>query len=303
MSCLAITIGLCCVSTLTSADISIPRLIEIDRLTELVRDRTKFDIVISSAINRQAAIIQLPILSNDTNLWIAYTQALADQEIAVVLASEAGEEPSYRVVPLRDAAKASVIIDVAYLTKMMYPPGYVSVTLPLRFLGIEAATSVATPVVGASGAIRPLGAGQPTLVISGLFSAVQAAIRLLTSLDAPDSQPVVRSIVPTHASPQRAQATVSAAWASMQKLGAVTGQADILISADGSALLLVGHPTAVTQMERLVASVDVSEPLKTETYRPQRYPIAEVANLIEQVLGTGAMIKLVKIYRSQIWVP
>jgi hypothetical protein len=231
----------------SAADITIPKSVALDKLTLIICSQTQISIAIANEVNQDKLFfIQLPIPVSAFDLLISYTQTLSDHDIAVVLSGEVGGGSSYRVVPLRDAVKASVTMDAVALAKMTYPPGYVSITMPLRFLGLDAATTVITPVVGASGAVRPLGAGQPVLVINGFRPAVQAAIQLLTSLDTTESQPVVRSIVPTHASPQRAQATVSAAWASMQKLGAVTGQADILISADGSTLLLVGHPTAVT---------------------------------------------------------
>ncbi len=285
-----------------SADIAIPRSIDLAKFTTIVREQTNVSIALTGEINRQVSIsVQFPSGGSAVDLWFVFTQALSENDMAVILTEGSVSSPLYRVVPLRDAAKNSATLNVDQLTKMTYPPGYVSVTFPLRFLGLDAATAVITPAVGSSGVIRPLGAGRHTLVINGLRPAVQSAMRLLTALDVPESQPVVRSLVPAHASPQRAQATVSAAWASMQKLGATTGQADILVSADGSALLLVGHPTAVAQLERLVTSVDVSEPVTTETYRPQRYPIAEVANLIEQVMGSGAADgSTLKVIRNQL---
>jgi type II secretory pathway component GspD/PulD (secretin) len=271
------------------SEINIPKILTLDKIVQIVREQTQVSISVASELNDQLSMtFQRHSLTEIRYLWEVFIQAASDKDIAIVFVGSDEGVDKYRLVPTKDAIKISTVIDAEFLGKMQFPPGYVSLTFSLKFLGLEAATAIASPLIGSSDGIRAMGAGQPILIISGTRSTALSAVQLLTDLDVAGSQPIVRSIVPTHSSPQRAQTTVSAAWASMQKLGAVTGQADILISADGSALLLVGHPTAVAQMERLVANVDVSEPLKTETYRPQRYPIAEVANLIEQVLGTGA---------------
>jgi hypothetical protein len=194
-------------TSLQSVEVAIPTAIDLTKLTSIVHEITDVSISIAGDVNGQMIISGQFSRTKETGLWELYIQSLANHDITVVLANDLGAGIlSYRVVPLRDAAKATVTIDAVALTKMTYPPGYVSVTVPLRFLGLDAATAVVAPVAGASGAVRPLGAGQPVLVINGVRPAVQAAIRLLTTLDVADSQPVVRSIIPTHASPLRAGA-------------------------------------------------------------------------------------------------
>lgn len=266
--------------------IKLPPQVDLARLADLVAAFAHVSLQYDPQRLRGMVKLAVEQELSGAELWKVFNQVLQSQGFTTVVA---GQPAIYQVVPLAEAANVALVLSPEARRSLSFQPGYAVVMFELRHLGAEAALKAVSQLQGGgrAGKAHTLGDDPHRLVVGGLIEKIAETELVLSLLDRDGVAPVVRTYRPQRAAPAALQAGLVAAWNAVDRISSGRRPADVQVTPDGSGLLLITGNENIAELERLVGELDRSEPEETRSYRPRFFAIADVARLLEQVLGGG----------------
>lgn len=276
--------------------IALPATSELDRLAELTAQFTGVSLQYNPQKLKGTVRLSVRGQLTQAELWTVFNQVLAGQGFTTVVT---GLPAVYQVVPLSEAPGLSVVLGQAESERLPFPPGYAVEVFELVHLGAE-------PTVKALGAlftnqvhqVRTLGNEQRRVVVAAPRASLDQARAMVARLDRPGVVPAVRLFRPQRTEPQGIQASATAAWSAIGRVGAQPRPAEVQVAPDGAQLVLIAGGEDIEALAALVRDLDESEPVETRTYRPRFFGIDDVASLLQRLLkaeqpnpGAGAIVR------------
>ncbi len=276
--------------------IALPPQTELDKLIDL----TSQFVGVSIQYNPQkiTGMVRLAVRGevSKADLWAVFNQVLVGQGFTTVIA---GLPPVYQVVPLTEAAGLSVPLSAAEAAALMYAPGYQVLVLELAHLNADPAVKVlSTMLTGQVGQVRTLGQEGRKVVVSGPRPVISQVQSLLAVIDRPGMVPAVRLYRPLRSSPQALQSSATSAWSALGRVGGGERPSEMLLSPDGTQVLVIASADNIDLLVDLLDRLDKSEPVETRSYRPKYFGIEEVGALIQQLLRSDRGDPQVQIIRD-----
>lgn len=164
--------------------------------------------------------------------------------------------------------------------------GFEAVVIRAEHLTPTELIEAVKPALSKAGQMTALGKTELVL-LQDLRPRIGQVLELVEQVDAPAGRVVIEEISPRQVSAGRLAAAVAQAVATRD---AVTGRPlrGKLSAVEGKeALLLVAPPAEAEQWRDLIERLDQAEPVERRSYRAEYFDIAQVASLIEQVMGVG----------------
>src|SRR5690606_13589232 len=164
------------------------------------------------------------------------------------------------------------------------PAGFEAVVIRAEHLAPAELIEAVKPALSKSGQMTALGKTQLVL-LQDLRPRIGQVLEVIERVDAPAARVVIEEISPRQVSAARLAAAVAQAVATRD---AVTGRPlrGKLSAVEGKdALLLVAPPSEAEQWRELIERLDRAEPMERRSYRARYFDIAQVASLVEQVMG------------------
>jgi general secretion pathway protein D len=200
-----------------------------------------------------------------------------------------GDEPSYAVVRLADAATLAPreLLDRGDSPAAPLPgpvAGFRVVVVPVVHRPADAFIEPVSRVLSRTGASAAALDVRGPLVIADLSPRIAEAVALVRLLDIPRAAPTLVEI------PLRSLTGAQMAALATQVVSrrdAVSGApliGDVLASPGGSAILLVAPAERLAEWEALIDALDRRQGVSTVTYTPMYFTAADVADLIGQTV-------------------
>ena len=280
-------------------DIALPAQVELGKLTDLVGELVGVSIQYNPQRLRGTVNLTLRGSHSVRDLWQIYGQVLANQGFCTIVT---GEPPVYQVVALGEAAGLSAVSPRETLDEeSSLVPSFVVAIHELEHLAPEPAMQAVNAVLASQHSqVRVLGKDTTRIVMLGLREKVREALRILTMLDRPAITPAFRQYQPRFATPQKLQTAVNAAWNAAARVAGRESPIEIQLTPDGTRLLMITTAENATALVALAQELDESEPVQTQTYRPGQFAIADVAQLLEQVLQGEEASERLRIVRDEL---
>lgn len=248
------------------------------RLVDLCAQRLQLNIEYDAKSLQSTVTLRVGDPLTNEELWSLTNHMLASRGFTTVQSRDG----LFSVVKAGDAPWLGTMDD---LSAPGLHPGFVTVAVRVRHIPVDKAVE-AMKFILASGTshVVPMPPSNVLLLID-LRPRVERAMELLELIDQP-LEDVAFEIVKT--SRLGATALAQAATDILQARDAVTGRPPkgrIVALPDGSGVALVANATDLPLLRNVVARLEESEPVRTVTYAPEHFPLAQVANLIGEVVG------------------
>ena len=278
--------------TVAAATVTLPASCDIERLTELVSQATGVPLQWGAGKIQGSVRLSLPQAITTADLWSVYHQVLANQGLTTVVT---GLPPVYQIVTIAEAAQSARTLSAEQLSTLPVLPGFQTVERQLTYISADTAVKIIGTILNTQGSqVRTLGGDGRHLLLSASTPRIAEMDSLLAVIDRSGQTPSVRMVKPLRTTPVALQAAATAAWTTLGRVDDHVRVGEIQVAPDGLQLLLIANTTDLDALERLVLDLDKSEPVETRSYRPRYFTLDEVANLIQQTMGTTTKVDIIR---------
>ena len=276
--------------------------IELPRLVDIAAQRLKVNIEYDAAILKGTVTLRLGAGISDQDLWEMTNRLLAARGFVTV--KPPGRDGVLSVVRIEAAAgltQIHVLSPTLSTSTPSHPATFTAVAPSTAEAGFGAmvyrlrhrfAKDIAEIVKGTlskpGGAVTAL--RDDLLLITDLTSRTPQTLAFLGMLDVPGSAVEVLEVPATHLSGTQL-ATLAAQVVAKRDLVAgdkVVGE--ILPGADGRSVLVIAPKESHGFWQGLLTALDKREPLETRSYIPRYFELQEVQHLIQETVGSGAVV-------------
>lgn len=274
------------VETADAAGLVLPSQIELPRLVDIVGEVVGTSIHYDPQKVSGTVRVDLRQRLQGPEVWAVFNQILLAHGFTTVVT---GTPAIYHVVPVAEAETMGILFASPEAAAAIKPaPGYLSIVQPLKNAAPAAVIQALPPVLGSKAQVRALGKETRVVIISGDRERVLSGVVLLQALDRAGNAVGYRMYEPRFAPSAKLQQALMAAHAATAKVGGNATDLDVQVMPDGQRLLLVGSVESLGDRLRLLEELDRAEPTQVRTYRPERFRLDDVAQLLEQLLGPSA---------------
>ncbi len=284
LTCLLAAGGLLAGEAGGESSIQLPKTTDLGKFCDLVANLTGVSMQYDPGKLRGQVRLEVQRKVAPPELWAIFNQVLAGQGFTTVVT---GEPPVFQVVQISQAAELSRVLEEGAENDLTFLPGYLTLLVTLEHAGADpVAKALGAVLSGRSARVQAMGDDARRLVIGGVRSRVEDARRVLALLDRPGATPALRAFTPERADPAALQGAVKTAWAAMNRITGERDPLEVQLAPDGKRLLVIAAADRMDGALAMLAELDASEPVDTRTYRPRYFAIADVAQLLEQMLQT-----------------
>lgn len=264
-------------------------------LVDLCAERLDLNIEYDEAQLRGATVtLRLGRGVTDEGLWDLTNRLLAAHGWTSV--QMPGDEV-LSIVKLSEAPKRSRFGDASILAGRA---GFTSIVRRINRADVGDMLAAIKPLLTQPGGVAVQLGGTDLVIVSDLAPRLQSVLDVVDQLDAPraDREAIVDRIALEYVEATELVAQVNAAVEARNAIEPRPLSGRIAAGLDGQSIVLVTPPEEAGTWRGLIAEFDEREPVVTRTYSPGRFPLEEVAGLIEQLhdagRGSGDRWKLVR---------
>jgi len=270
---------------LPTEQVELPATVDLPRLVDLASARLGVNIEYDSKLSG-AVTLRLGDGVSDDELWDLVNRLLAARGFTTV---RMGGDPVYSVVGVSAAAGVSRVVTLEEFeaARAEPRPGFAAVLVPARYRNPARLVEMIKPLLSGSGSRAEVIPDATGLLIADLLPRVDAALRVLETIETEGRDLTVASFPLAHMAAQECSALISQVSAKRVTLGGLQLPGEVIVGIDDSTLLVVAPADLQTRWAALIESLDVERDEVTRRYDPASFAPSEVAIAVEQAL-TGA---------------